>query len=85
VCGLKSAGVSGTIKHYAANDQETARFDVDSIMSERALREVHIKPFEMAVKLGGATTIMTSYNPINGHWGASNYDLNTTILRGEWG
>ncbi|MGR5295127.1 glycoside hydrolase family 3 C-terminal domain-containing protein [Vibrio mediterranei] len=85
VRGLKSTGVSGTIKHYAANDQETARFDVDSIMSERALREVHIKPFEMAVKLGGATTIMTSYNPINGHWGASNYDLNTTILRGEWG
>lgn len=83
--GLSNAGVSGTIKHYAANDQETARVDVDSIMSERALREVHIKPFEMAVKQGQATTIMTSYNPVNGHWAASNYDLNTTILRGEWG
>lgn len=83
--GLSNAGVSGTIKHFAANDQETARVDVDSIMSERALREVHIKPFEMAVKQGNASTIMTSYNPVNGHWAASNYDLNTTILRGEWG
>ncbi|MGR5175731.1 glycoside hydrolase family 3 protein [Vibrio mediterranei] len=85
VKGLKEAGVTGTIKHFAANDQETARMNVDSIMSERALREIHIKAFEMAVKEGGATTIMTSYNPINGHWGASNYDLNTTILRNEWG
>ncbi|KHT47040.1 glycoside hydrolase family 3 protein [Vibrio sinaloensis] len=83
--GLHQAGVSGTIKHYAANDQETARVDVDSVMSERALREVHVKPFEMAVKLGKASTIMTSYNPVNGHWAASNYDLNTTLLREEWG
>ncbi|EOB2817140.1 TPA: glycoside hydrolase family 3 protein [Vibrio vulnificus] len=83
--GLKQAGVSGTIKHFAANDQETARVDVDSVMSQRALREIHIKPFEMAVKYGQASTIMTAYNPVNGHWAASNYDLNTTILRGEWG
>jgi len=83
--GLKKAGVSGTIKHFAANDQETARVDVDSIMSQRALREIHLKPFEMAVKEGQASSIMTSYNPINGHWAASNYDLNTTLLRGEWG
>jgi len=83
--GLNRAGVFATIKHFAANDQETARFDVDSIISERALREVHLKGFEMAVKEGDASSIMTSYNPINGHWGASNYDLNTTILRGEWG
>ncbi|GLS89929.1 hypothetical protein GCM10007916_09960 [Psychromonas marina] len=83
--GLKQAGVSGTIKHYAANDQETARVDVDSVMSQRALREIHLKPFEMAVKEGQATTIMSAYNPINGHWTASNYDLNTTVLRGEWG
>ncbi|WP_028023295.1 glycoside hydrolase family 3 protein [Enterovibrio calviensis] len=83
--GLANAGVSGTIKHFAGNDQETARVDVDSIMSERALREIHIKPFEIAVKEGQASTIMTSYNPVNGHWAASNYDLNTTILRNEWG
>ncbi|MCG9752247.1 glycoside hydrolase family 3 C-terminal domain-containing protein [Vibrio brasiliensis] len=83
--GLSRAGVSGTIKHFAANDQETARVDVDSIISQRAIREVHVKPFEMAVKQGRASTIMTSYNPVNGHWAASNYDLNTTLLRNEWG
>jgi len=83
--GLKKAGVSGTIKHFAANDQETARVDVDSIISQRALREIHLKPFEMAVKTGQASTIMTAYNPINGHWSAANYDLNTTLLRTEWG
>jgi beta-glucosidase len=83
--GLAEAGVSGTIKHFAANDQETARTLVDSVVSERALREIHLKPFEMAVKQGKASTIMTAYNPINGHWTASNYDLNTTILRNEWG
>jgi beta-glucosidase len=83
--GLKSAGVSATIKHFAANDQETNRHNVDSIVSERALRELHLKGFEMAVKQGQASSIMTSYNPINGNWGASNYDLTTTILRGEWG
>ncbi|PSU35769.1 glycoside hydrolase family 3 protein [Photobacterium lutimaris] len=85
VVGLKKAGVTGTIKHFAANDQEMARMDVDSVISQRALREIHLKPFEIAVKQGGATTIMTSYNPVNGHWAASNYDLNTTILRNEWG
>ncbi|WP_061018408.1 glycoside hydrolase family 3 protein [Vibrio splendidus] len=85
VSGLRSAGVSGTIKHLVANDQETGRFDVDSVVSQRALREIHLRPFEIAVKQGGASSVMTSYNPINGHWAASNYDLNTTILRGEWG
>tara|TARA_R110001583_G_scaffold10698_2_gene49037 strand:- start:87 stop:2861 length:2775 start_codon:yes stop_codon:yes gene_type:complete len=83
--GLKKAGVSGTIKHLVANDQETARVDVDSVISQRALREIHLKPFEIAVKEGQASTIMTTYNPVNAHWNASNYDLNTTILRGEWG
>lgn len=83
--GLARAGVSGTIKHFVANEQETARSDADSVVSERALREVYLKPFEMAVKQGSASTIMTAYNPVNGHWTASNYDLNTSILRSEWG
>jgi beta-glucosidase len=83
--GLSRAGVSGTIKHFAANDQESFRVDVDSVVSERALREIHLKSFEMAVKQGSVTSIMTAYNPVNGHWAASNYDLNTTILREEWG
>lgn len=85
VSGLRSAGVSGTIKHLVANDQETGRFDVDSVVSQRALREIHLRPFEIVVRQGQASSIMTAYNPINGHWAASNYDLNTTILRKEWG
>ncbi len=83
--GIKKGGSTATVKHFAANDQETSRFLVDSVASERALREIHLKGFEMAVKMGEATSIMTAYNPINGHWAASHYDLNTTILRGEWG
>lgn len=58
---------------------------VDSVVSQRALREIYLKAFEIAVKEGGAQSIMTSYNPVNGHWTASSYDLNTTILRKEWG
>ncbi len=82
--GIRAGGSSGTLKHFACNDQETARNKTNSIVSERALREIHLKPFEMAVKKGQGVSIMTSYNPINGIWSASNYDLNTTILRGEW-
>lgn len=83
--GIKAGGASATVKHFAANNQETNRSLVDSVVSERALREIYLKGFEIAVKEGQASSIMTSYNPINGHWAASNYDLNTTILRKEWG
>ncbi|WMT42303.1 glycoside hydrolase family 3 C-terminal domain-containing protein [Paenibacillus sp. D2_2] len=83
--GIKKGGSSATVKHFAGNNQEKARSKVDSIVSERALREIYLKGFEMTVKMGEATSIMTSYNPVNGHWAASNYDLNTTILRNEWG
>ena len=83
--GIKKGGSAATIKHFAANNQEKARSIADSVVSERALREIYLKGFEMAVKDGNATSIMTSYNPLNGHWNASNYDLNTTILREEWG
>lgn len=78
-------GVTGTIKHFAANSQEHNRHFVNAVVSERALREIYLKPFEIAVKEGNAYSIMTSYNPINGLWSASNYDLATTILREEWG
>ncbi|MDD2971265.1 MAG: glycoside hydrolase family 3 C-terminal domain-containing protein [Lachnospiraceae bacterium] len=83
--GLQAGGAQGTIKHYACNGQESNRHKIDAVCSERALREIYLKGFEMAVKSGATMSLMTAYNPINGHWAASNYDLNTTILRGEWG
>ncbi|OAB27038.1 beta-glucosidase [Paenibacillus macquariensis subsp. defensor] len=83
--GIMKGGSNATLKHFACNNQEKHRSKVDAIVSERALREIYLKGFEIAVKQGGANSIMTSYNPINGHWAASNYDMNTTILRGEWG
>lgn len=85
VKGIRKGGSEATLKHFAANDQESNRFDVDSIASERCLREIHLKGFEIAVKEANPISIMTAYNPINGHHAASNYDLNTTILRKEWG
>lgn len=81
---LHQAGVTGTIKHFCANNQETGRHTVDSVVSERALREIYLKGFEIAVKEGGADSIMTTYGAVNGLWTAGSYDLNTTILRGEW-
>lgn len=83
--GIIQGGSYATLKHFACNNQEKHRSKVDAVVSERALREIYLKGFEIAVKEGGANSIMTSYNPVNGHWAASNYDLNTTILRGEWG
>ncbi|URN95717.1 MAG: glycoside hydrolase family 3 C-terminal domain-containing protein [Candidatus Pristimantibacillus lignocellulolyticus] len=83
--GIKKGGSNATLKHFACNNQEQYRTKVDAVVSERALREIYLKGFEIAVKQSGADSIMTAYNPINGHWTASNYDLTTTILRGEWG
>lgn len=85
VRGIMKGGSNATLKHFACNNQEQYRSKVNAVVSERALREIYLKGFEIAVREGGANCIMTSYNPINGHWAASNYDLNTTILRGEWG
>ena len=83
--GMHKYGVTGTIKHFACNNQEFNRYDVEAVVSERALREIYLKGFEIAVKEGGAYSIMTSYNPVNGLWTSSNYDLVTTILRKQWG
>lgn len=85
VNGIQSQGVSACPKHYACNNQETNRIHNDSIVSERALREIYLKGFEICVKESNPKNIMTSYNKINGVWGHYNYDLCTTILRGEWG
>ncbi len=85
VRGIGTKGVHATIKHFACNSQETGRHIVNAVVSQRALREIYLKAFEIAVKEGNAQSVMTSYNPINGFWTASAYDLNTTILRKEWG
>ncbi len=83
--GMHRYGVTGTVKHFAANNQEFHRHDVDAVISERALRELYLKGFEIAVREGGAFSVMSSYNAINGIWAASHYDLLTTLLRNEWG
>lgn len=83
--GFHSAGVTGTIKHFCGNDQESGRHTTDSVISERALREIYLKCFEIAVKEGKAKTIMTTYGSLNGVWTAGNYDLATAILRDDWG
>lgn len=83
--GMKKGGSNATLKHFACNNQEKHRHTVNAVVSERAARQIYLRGFEIAVKEAGADSIMTAYNPLNGHWTASNYDLNTTILRGEWG
>ncbi len=82
--GLKSSGVSGTVKHFCGNNQELERHFSDSVISARALREIYLKGFEIAVKFGKADSVMTTYGPVNGLYTAANYDLTTTILRNEW-
>ncbi len=83
--GLHSVGVTGTIKHFCGNNRETHRHFLDSVVSERALREIYLRGFEIAVKQGKASTIMTTYGKVNGVWTAGRYDLTTVILREEWG
>lgn len=82
--GMHKYRVTGTIKHFACNNQEYKRDQAETVISERALRELYLKGFEIAVKEGEAYSIMSTYGPINGFWTASNYDLLTTILREEW-
>ena len=78
-------GVSGVVKHYATNNQEYERHNTDAAVSERALREIYLKGFELAVKEGQTVGVMSTYGAINGIWTAGNYDLLTTVLRDEWG
>ncbi|HBR04271.1 MAG TPA: beta-glucosidase [Lachnospiraceae bacterium] len=82
--GLNAGGTTGTLKHFCGNNQETNRRGVDSVISERALREIYLKGFEMAVKCG-ANSVMTTYGSLNGIWTCARHDLNTNILRKEWG
>ena len=81
----KNEGRSACPKHFACNNQEWMRTRNDSRLSQRALREIYLRGFEICVREGSPRTIMTSYNKINGVWGHYHYDLVTGILRGEWG
>lgn len=85
VRGIQKCGGSATPKHFACNNQEYNRTHNDSRLSERALREIYLKGFEICVKEGNPNCIMTSYNKINGVWGHYNYELCQRILRDEWG
>ncbi|KAJ8112459.1 hypothetical protein OPT61_g5180 [Boeremia exigua] len=82
--GLQEKGIAATIKHFAVNEQETERLAVDEIVSERALREIYLKPFEMAVKDAKPWAVMTAYNKVNGTHADSNLFLLKQVLREEW-
>lgn len=83
--GVQSKGPLATLKHFVANDQEEDRKKVDSIVSQRALREIYLLPFQLALKYGKPAAIMTAYNKLNGTHCSENRELLDGILRTEWG
>jgi len=85
VRGIQSNRVAATVKHFALNNKETNRKNSDSRASERAIREIYLKAFEIIVRESDPWSIMTSYNIINGHRASENSDMLTGILRDEWG
>lgn len=85
VKGVQSQGVVATVKHFAGNEHESDRNNDDSIIDERTLREIYLKPFEIIVKKGGVAALMSSYNLVNGQHASENRHLLTEILKNEWG
>ena len=83
--GVEEKGVAACVKHFAANNQERYRTDISSEIDERTLREIYLKPFEIAVKKANPTAIMCAYNKLNSIWCSENKMLITDILKKEWG
>ncbi len=83
--GIQAGGVSACVKHFAANNQESRRMVIDTIVDERALREIYLTAFEIAVKEGHTKSLMSSYNKLNGTYANENMHLLVDILRREWG
>ncbi len=83
--GLQGEGVAACAKHFFVNNQETRRFSTNAIVSERALYEIYLPSFEMAVKEANVRTIMHSYNRVNGGYAGENKEIVTDVLRGKWG
>ena len=84
VRGVQSAGLAACPKHFACNNQETNRNKNNSILSQRALREIYLRGFQICIAEAQPKVLMTSYNQVNGIWAHYHYDLVQTILRGEW-
>ena len=83
--GLQAEGVAATVKHYVGNESEYQRMTISSDIPERVLRELYLRPFEMAVKEGGTWAVMSAYNKLNGTYCSEHPWLLTTVLREEWG
>ena len=83
--GVQSVGIGASLKHFAVNNQETNRSAVNAIVSQRALREIYLRPFEVAINHCEPWTVMTSYNGLNGYWTSESRELLDDVLRGDWG
>ena len=83
--GIQSTGIGACLKHFAVNNQESHRLVVDAVVDERALREIYLAGFEIAVRTANPETVMAAYNKVNGHYACEHPQLLADILRGEWG